>query len=87
MTQELGQLVHLLKNTPVQKLIKALERDGFYLRRTGQTGGRINVHPDKRRVVIHYHHGSDTLKRKILRNILEGTRWSKEDLVRLQLIK
>ena len=41
----------------------------------------------KRRVIIHYHHGSDVLKRKILRNILEAICWTEEDLQRLKLIK
>lgn len=84
---DVGQLVHLLRNTPVRELIRALEGDGFYLRRTTQTGGHIYVHPDNRRVVIHYHYSSDTLKRKTLKSILEGTCWTDDDLKRLGLIK
>ena len=84
----ISSLVNLLRNTPVRELIRALERDNFSLRRTTQTGGHIYVHSDKeRRVVIHYHHGSDILKRKVLRNILEATRWTEEDIRRLKLIK
>jgi hypothetical protein len=29
MTDNLGQLVHLLRNTPVREIIAALRRDGF----------------------------------------------------------
>jgi len=39
----------------------------------------------KKRIL--YHHGSDVLKRKILRNILEAIGWTEGDLKRLKLIK
>lgn len=55
-------LVHFLRNIPIRELVSALERDDFVLKRTTRTGGHIYTHPDKRIVVIHYHHGSDTLK-------------------------
>jgi predicted RNA binding protein YcfA (HicA-like mRNA interferase family) len=82
-----GQLIHLLKNTPVRKIIKALERDNFILRRSTPTGGRIYAHPDGRMTFIHYHYGSDTLTRKTLRTLLEGTHWTDEDIKRLKLVK
>ena len=53
---DLGLLAHLLRNTPVRDLIRALERDGFVLDRAGPTGARIYRHADRRRAVIHYHH-------------------------------
>lgn len=43
---EAGELVHLLRNLPVSALITALERDGFTLRRSTRTGGRIYMHED-----------------------------------------
>ena len=79
--------VHLLRNTPVREMIKALERDGFILRRTTQTGGNIYTHPDGRMTVIHYHKGSDILTRKTLRSIIKAVRWNEQDLKRLGLIK
>ncbi|MFQ5687111.1 MAG: type II toxin-antitoxin system HicA family toxin [Candidatus Scalindua sp.] len=86
--KDIGTLVHLLRNTPIREIISALERDRFILRRTTQTGGHIYVHPDKkRRVVIHYHHSSDTLTRKTLKSILDGTHWTEQDLKRLKLVK
>ena len=81
-----GQLVHLLRNQPVSKLIRALERDGFTLRRSTQTGGHIYAHPDGRLTVIHYHHSSDTLTRKTLKSVLEATRWTVAGAQRLGLI-
>jgi len=85
--KEIGKLVHVLRNIPVREIITALERDRFTLRRTTQTGGHIYVHPDKeRRAVIHYHHSSDTLTRKTLKSILEGTHREEQDLVRLNLV-
>ncbi|MBI2821559.1 MAG: type II toxin-antitoxin system HicA family toxin [Acidobacteria bacterium] len=62
-----------------------MERDGFsYQKKKGSD--RLYRHPDGRRAVIHYHHPSDTLPIGTLRNVLEGTRWSEDDLRRLDLI-
>jgi predicted RNA binding protein YcfA (HicA-like mRNA interferase family) len=49
---EAGELVHLLRNLPVSDLITALERDGFTLRRSTRTGGRIYMHEDGRLTVL-----------------------------------
>jgi len=78
-------LVHRLRNTPVRELISALKRDGFTLERQTRTGGRIYAHPDGRIAVIHYHRGSDTLTRKTLESLLQGTRWTEDDLRRIDL--
>lgn len=88
MSNDIGQLVHLLRNTPVQEIIHALERDNFYLHRETKTGGRIYLNRDDNTkiAVIHYHHRSDTLTRKTLKSVLEGTRWNEADLKRLNLI-
>ena len=86
MTDNLSQLVHLLRNTPVRELVSALRRDGFVLERETRTGGRIYSHADGRLTVIHYHHGSDTLTRRTLRSVLEATRWTVEDVRRLGVI-
>lgn len=82
---DVGRLAHLLRNTPVRELVRALERDGFSLDRAGTTGARIYRHTDGRRVVIHYHHGGDTLTRKTLRSILGSLLWDEADLERLGL--
>jgi predicted RNA binding protein YcfA (HicA-like mRNA interferase family) len=74
-----------LRNTPVRELIRALERDGFEYRRR-QGSGRLYRHSDGRRALIHYHHAGDTLPIGTLRNVLQGTRWSEDDLRRLRLI-
>ena len=55
---EAGELVHLLMNLPVSELIGVLERDGFTLRRSTRTGGRIYMHEDGRLTVVQRH--SDT---------------------------
>ena len=87
MTDDLSELVHLLRNTPVRELVSSLRRDGFVLERETRTGGRIYSHPDGRITVIHYHHGSDTLTRRTLRSVLEATRWTLQDLRRLRLLQ
>ena len=81
-----GSLVHLLRNVPVQRLMKALERDGFSRKRKTRTGSAIYGHPDGRLVVVHYHRGSDTLPRGTLKSFLAGTGWNENDLKRLKLI-
>lgn len=83
---DLGQLVHLLRNTPVREIVSALRKDGFSLERETRTGGRIYSHPDGRITVIHYHHGNDTLTRRTLRSVLEAIRWTEADLRRFGLI-
>jgi predicted RNA binding protein YcfA (HicA-like mRNA interferase family) len=87
MTDDLPELVRLLRNTPVRELVSALRRDGFVLERETRTGGRIYSHSDGRLTVIHYHHGSDTLTRRTLRSVLEATRWTLEDIRRLRLVR
>lgn len=79
-------MIEGLRNVPVRKLIRALERDGFVYRRA-KGSQRVYRHPDGRRVVIHYHHGGDTLPVGTLKQIIEATRWTEEDLRRLGLIK
>lgn len=73
-----SQILRHLRNTSVREIIGALEQDGFVYRRT-QGAGRVYRHPDGRRAVIHYHHGSDTLPVGTLRSVLEGARWTEED--------
>lgn len=81
-----GELLHQLRNTPVRTLIKALERDGFSLKRKTQSGSRIYGHPDGRLTVVHYHRSSDTLTRKTLDSLLQATGWTIGDLERLRLL-
>ena len=51
-------MIEELRNTPVRKLIRALEQDGFVYRRA-KGSQRVYRHLDGRRVVIHYHHGGE----------------------------
>ena len=74
-------LLQQLRNIPVRELIAALERDGFTYRRLSGSG-RVYRHSDGWRVVIHYHHSSDTLPLGTLRSVLTGTRWTEADLRR-----
>lgn len=79
-------MIDELRSLPVRRLINALERDGFAYRRA-KGSQRIYRHADGRRIVIHYHHGGDTLPIGTLRHILEATRWTENDAHRLGLIK
>ena len=78
-------MIYELKNTPVRKLLRALEKDGFqYKKRKGSQ--RVYRHSDGRRIVIHYHHSKDTLPPGTLKSFIDGTKWSVNDLKRLKLI-
>ena len=81
-----GSIVHLLRNTPVRELVRALERDGFVRIRSRRTGGYFYSHPDGRRTVIHYHSGGDVLTRKTLAEVVKSTEWTGDDLRSLGLI-
>jgi predicted RNA binding protein YcfA (HicA-like mRNA interferase family) len=78
-------MIEQLRNVAVRKLVRALESDGFVYRRL-KGSQRVYRHPDGRRVVIHYHHGGDTLPSGTLRQILAATNWNEEALRRLGLI-
>ena len=78
-------MIEQLRNVAVRKLVRALESDGFVYRRL-KGSQRVYRHPDGRRVVIHYHHGGDTLPVGTLRQILAVTNWNEEALRRLGLI-
>lgn len=84
--RERRNLVHRLRNITVRELIHALERDGFSLQRTTQTGSYVYRHPDERITVVHYHRGGVTLRRKTLASILRSTGWTEADLHRLRLL-
>ena len=84
--RNIGRLVHLLRNTPVREIIRALERDGFTRHNRARTGGYWYRHPDGRSLPIHYHTGGETLTRKTLASVIRATRWTEADLRRLGLI-
>jgi predicted RNA binding protein YcfA (HicA-like mRNA interferase family) len=76
--------VHL-RNVSVRHIIRALEHEGFqFTERQGSQ--RVYRHPDRRRVVIHYHRPNETLPAYVIRNLLIGTRWTEADLRRLGLL-
>ena len=77
--------IALLRNVSVRRIIRALEHEGFqFTERQGSQ--RVYRHPDRRRVVIHYHRPNDTLPPYVIRNLLIGTRWIEADLRRLRLL-
>ena len=73
-------------NIKARALIKALEQDGFELRRTSGSH-RVYKHKDGRRIVVAYHHLSETIPLGTLYSIIEEAGWSDEDLIRLGLKK
>ena len=69
-----------------REFIAALEADGFYKARTEGSHHRYK-HNDGRAVTVAYHKLSDNFVIKTLHRMLEGTRWTEDDLRRLGLIK
>ena len=76
-----------LRNIAVIDFIKALERDGFVLKR--QHGShKIYIKPETgKQVVIAYHHASESLRIGILNNLIKDAGWTEDDLVRLKLMR
>lgn len=69
-----------------RQLIRALHADGFFLQRTSRGSHRIYRHPDGRRVVVAYHHLSDTFPIGTLRAMIADAEWEDDDRRRLRLI-
>lgn len=76
-----------LRSLTVNRLIRALERDGFRLHR--QRGShRRYIHGDGRRVTVPYHSSGSALLPKTLRSIIGvQAQWMESDLHRLGLLK
>lgn len=74
-----------LKNLTADNIVSALKKSGFVL---DGTDGAIHVylHPDKRRVSIHYH-PQKTYGAKLLKRLLDDIAWSEEDMKKLKLVK
>jgi len=74
-----------LKNIGVNELIRALEKSGW--KRDTDTGKTyVYLHPDGRRVTVHYHPGK-TYGAKLLKALLDKIAWSEADLKDVKLIK
>lgn len=73
-----------IKNTSADKLIRALEKDGWMEEPT--IGAIRPFVKGDRRVTIHFHPGK-TYGPKTLKNLLDDIGWSEEDLGRLKLVK
>lgn len=67
-----------------RELVRALETDGFLLRRV-RGSHRIYRHADGRRVVIAYHAPGETFPIGTLRAMIAAAGWADEDLRRLGL--
>lgn len=68
-----------------REFISALEADGFYEARTEGSHRRFK-HPDGRGVTVAYHKLSDSFTIKTLHRMFADTKWTEEDLRRLQII-
>ena len=78
-----------LRKITARELVRALERDGFELRRKRATSHRQYLHPiDKRRVTVTYHGHSRTFPIGTLKRMIEhDAQWTEDDLKRLKLLK
>jgi predicted RNA binding protein YcfA (HicA-like mRNA interferase family) len=75
-----------LRSITAREFANALRRDGFKLIRQKGSHQRY-VHADGRRVTLTFHGSGDTFEIKTLRSMMEQTRWSEDDLLRLGLIR
>ena len=73
-----------IKNISADEIVKALEKDGWMLRRS--RGSRLTYLKDNKIVSIHFHHhkhyGHDMIK-----DLFQDIGWNEADLKRLKLIK
>jgi len=76
----------MISNVKARILIKALEKDGFELKRTSGSH-RVYKHQDGRRIVVAYHHLGETIPSGTLASIITEAGWSDEDLIHLGLKK
>lgn len=75
-----------LRSLPARDLCRALVLDGFVFTRQRGSHHRY-AHPDGRRVTVPFTRTGDTFAFKTLRSILETqARWSRADLIRLELL-
>jgi len=74
------------RGVSARRFIRALELDGFELRRV-RGSHRIYGHADGRRVVVAYHGLSDTFPIGTLRGMIADVGWMDEDLQRLELVE
>ena len=65
--------------------IRALQQDGFVLKRT-RGSHRIYGHPDGRRVVVAYHALADTFPIGRLKRMVSDAGWTQEDFRRVGLV-
>ena len=76
-----------LRSLTARKLIRALEKDGFYAESRGSAHQQFYNANDGRRITVTYHHASDTFVPKTLRSMVEQAKWTQADLKRLGLVK
>jgi len=78
-------MIQIPRGITARQFIKALQSDGFVLKRT-RGSHRIYRHPDGRRVVVAYHRLSDTFPIGTLNAMIADVRWTEDDLKRLKLL-
>ncbi len=74
-----------LKSKTAGEIIAALEKDRWALDEA-VGAGRVYLHPDGRRVGVHYH-PKKTYGPYWLKRLLDDIGWTEDDLHRLKLIK
>ena len=72
------------RGVTARQFIRALQADGFELRKI-RGSHHIYGNVDGRRVVVAYHHAGDTFPIGTLRAMINGADWKEEDLRRLSL--
>lgn len=72
------------RGVSARRFVRALELDGFELRRV-RGSHRVYGHLDGRRVVVAYHSLSDTFPIGTLRGMITDAGWKDQDLQRLEL--
>ena len=79
-----GSVWAQLKNITATELIRALERDGWRLRKSRGSG---RIYRKGHRMVAIHHHAGKTFDAKLLKSLPGDIGWTEADFRRLKLVK
>jgi len=76
-----------LRNVKIRTLVRALEKDGFELKRKSGSH-KTYKHPERgTRITVSYHHSGETATPGLLQEVIKAAGWTEADLVRLRLMR
>lgn len=76
------------RNVTARTFVRALEEDGYILRKKSKSGHRVYKHPHTgMRVDVPYHHSGESFRPGTLSALIKAAGWDDDDLLRLRLVR